>query len=368
MIPKSVVNFATQSNLGAYLMFQDYFNHYRSQNGAKNVDFSTVDQDGKAISFSEKEALMNAALKREILRVAGIQNFDEFPLETWVTNPSLSWATFAVVNAMVDMILPETLIDNIGLYTDIKNIGWGDSANFDIEANGLFVVSKGGRAQKRTNVHKQFKGSISIVPEPRQMTVGVSLYRVLSGAESLAAFVMKAVRSIESQITVDAYNAFSAAMVALPNTATTGLQISGYTQAGLVRLCQQVGAWTGQKPIVVGTALALLNVLPDDANYRYELESDYVKLGYVRTAFGYDTLMLPKVADWATPWGMVVSDDYLWILAPGSQKILKLVIEGSTLSHTDGAWDNANLSQNFTMVKSYGIGVVTNTTAGVIAL
>jgi hypothetical protein len=368
MISNSVLKFATQANIGPYLMFQDYFNHYRAQNGAKGVEFSSVDQEGKSISFAEKEVLMNAALKREILRVSGIQNFDEFPLETWITNPSLNWATFAVVNAMVDMILPKTLIDSIGLYTDIKNIGWGDSAVFDIESNGLFVVSKGGRAQKRTNVHKQFKGSVSIVPEPRQMTVGVSLYRVLSGAESLAEFTMKAVRSIESQITVDAYNAFATAMAALPSTTTTGLQVSGYTQAALMRLCQQVGAWTGQKPIVVGTSLALLNVMPEDANYRYELDSDYVKLGYMRTAFGYDTLMLPQVADWGSPWGMVISDAYLWILAPSSQKLLKLVVEGSTLSYTDGAWDNANLSQNFTMIKSYGIGVVTNTTAGVIAL
>jgi hypothetical protein len=368
MIPRNVVNFATEAHLGPYLMFQDYFNHYRSQNGAKTVEFSKVDQDGKAISFAEKETLMNAALKREILRVAGISNFDEFPLETWVTNPSLSWATFAVVNTMVDMILPNIMIDSIGMFTDIKNIGWGDSANFDIEANGLFVVSKGGRAQKRTNVHKQFKGSISILPEPRQLTVGVSLYRVLSGAESLADFVMKAVRSIEAQVTVDAYNAFATAMAALPTTATTGLQVSGYSQAALMRLAQQVQAFTGQKPVIVGTSLALLNVLPEDVNYRYELDSDYVKMGYVRTAFGYDTLMLPQVADWASPWGTVISDSYLWILAPGSQKLLKLVIEGSTLSHTDGAWDNANLSQNFTMIKSYGVGVVTNTTAGVIAL
>jgi len=369
MIPDNVIKFASEKNLAPYLMFQDYYNHYRFTQGTKNLTFSQVDDKGEPITFAEKEKLMNAALKREILRVAGIHNIEEFPLEQWASNPMLNWATFAVVSSMIDMILPDVLIENIGLYTDIRNIGWGDSASFDIEANGLFVVSKGGRAQKNTNLHKQFKGTITVTPEPRQLTVGVSLYRVLSGAESLARFVSKMVMSLESQVTIDAYNAFATLMASLPTTATTGLQVSGYSQADLMRLCAQVEAWTRQKPVIVGTNIAMLNVLPDDANYRYDLTgSEYVRLGYVRTAFGYDTMILPNIADWTTQWGRVVSDSYLWILAPGSQKLLKLVMEGSTLSNTEGVWENANLIQRATMVKSYGVDVVTNTTCATIAL
>lgn len=368
MIPSNVLKFATEKNLAPYVMFQDYYNHYRSLSGAKGMVFSETDEQGRPISFAEKESLMSAALKKEIMRVAGIQNFDEFPLESWITNPSLNWASFAVVSAMIDMIIPNTLIDSIGLYTDIKNIGWGDSASFNIEPNGLFTVSKAGRSQKNTQMHKQFNGTVTVVPEPRQLTVGVSLYRVLSGAESLAAFVSKCVLSMETQITVDAYNAFSTLMTGLATTATTGLQVSGYSQAELMRLCAIVEAWTRQKPVIVGTSIALLNVLPSDANYRFMLESDYARLGYVRQAFGYDTLMLPNVADYSTQFGRVISDSYIWILAPGSQKLLKLVLEGSTLSNTESTFENANLLQRSTFVKSFGIATVTNSVAGIIAL
>jgi hypothetical protein len=209
---------------------------------------------------------------------------------------------------------------------------------------------------------------LSILTENRELTVGVSLYKVLSGSESLAIFVSKVVRSIETQVTVDCYNSFVTATTALPSTSSTGLQVSGYTQASLVRLCQQVQAWTGANPVVVGTQLALTNVLPDDSNYRYYLESDYVKIGYIKQAFGYPVMCLPQIADWATPWGRVLSDSYLWIVAPSSQKILKLVLEGSTMSNTDTVFQNANLMQRSTMFKSYGVGVCTNTTAGIISL
>jgi hypothetical protein len=158
-------------------------------------------------------------------------------------------------------------------------------------------------------------------------------------------------------------------MIALPSTATTGLQVSGYTQASLVRLCQQVTAWNGgAKAMVVGTQLALVNVLPDDANYRYMLDSDYVKIGYIKTAFGYDVMALPQVADMATPFGMVLSDSYIYIISPSSQKLVKLVLEGSTLSNTDQPFQNANLTQNATIWKSYGVGVATNAVAGIISI
>lgn len=363
-IPSNVRTFAmSDENLKTYEMFRDYYNHYLASNGKKVFGYD------ENISFSEKEEKMNAALKREIIRVAGVQSFSDFPVEQWATNPMISWATWAVVSTMIDMILPDSIIDTIGLYTDVRVIGWGDSAAFDVESRDLFVVSKSGRSQRSSEVHKQFKGQVTLLPEMHEITVQVSLYKVLCGLESLAAFVMKIVRSMETQVALEAYTAFETAMAALPSTTTTGLQVSGYSQDSLVRLCEQVTAWNqGNKAIVVGTQRALVNVLPDDANYRYELESDFVKIGFIRTAFGYDVLALPQVAKITTPWSLALSNSYLYILSPSAPKLLKMVLEGTTLSNTDTTFQNANLMQNSTLWKSWGIGVATSATAGVIAL
>jgi hypothetical protein len=196
-IPTNILNFAAgESNLAVYKMFADYWKQYLSMNGDKKHEFQTVKEDGTPISFAEKEDKMNAALRKEIVRVSGIQNFADFAVEQWVTNPMISWASFAVVSAMVDMILPETIIDSIGMYTDVRTIGWGDSAAFDVEPRDLFVVSKAGKAQRSSEVHKQYKGQVTILPVMHELTTQVSLYKVLSGSESLAAFVAKVVRSL----------------------------------------------------------------------------------------------------------------------------------------------------------------------------
>jgi len=366
-IPNNVLAFAGD-NLAPYKMFADYFNQYRSQNGAKGLEFqtTTTDLEGHVvpISFSEKEDKMNGALRKEILRVAGITDMSQFSLETWASHPMLKWATFAVVSAMVEMVLPDTIIDSIGIYSDIRTIGWGDSAAFDITPRDLFVVSKAGRSKRTTELRKQFKGQVVVIPEPREMTVFVSLMKVLAGKESLADFVAKMARSFETQLAIDVYNAFVTAMGNVSNTSSTGLRVAGYTQDEFVRLSQIVAAWNGgAKPVAIATQRAMAKIFPANANYRYDLESEYVKIGYLRNFQGTDLMVLPQVADYATPFGLKLADDKIWIVSPSAQKIVKVVLEGSTLSYTSDVYAKANLLQTSTLIKSWGIAIATSSVA-----
>jgi hypothetical protein len=372
-IPANVFLFAGgEQNLGVYKQFRDYWHQYRSMNGASGLEFATTTVNDKgetvSISFDEKEEAMNAAMKREIMRVSGITNFADFPLETWASHPTLRWAQMAVVSAMIDMILPETIIDSIGLYTDVRTIGWGDSAAFDVEPRDLFIVSKSGRGKRTSEMHKQFKGQVVINPEAHQLTVGVSLYRVLAGKESLATFVAKAVRSVETQVTVDAYNAFVTAMAAL-STGAAGTKVVGFTQTDFATVSQKVAAWNGgAKPVCLGTKVALANILPADGNYRYDIESDFVRMGYMRNFVGTDLMEIPQVADYANPFQLLISNSYLWFVSPSAQKILKLVLEGNTISYQDEPYANSNLTQESVLIKNWGVGVCTNSLAGVITV
>ena len=364
--PMSVMQFATtEENKQVYKMFYDYWKHFCSaKRGKTNMSFDNT------ISFDEKESKMNAALKREILRVAGVANFEQFSLEQWSTNPSVVWATYAIVSAMIDMILPETIIDSIGAYTDVKTIGIGDSASFEIKPRDLFVVSKAGRGQRTAQLQRHFDGMVTIVPEMREISVMVSLYRVLAGRDSLADFAAKAVQSLETAVAIDAYSTFATAMAALPTTPSGGeLKATGYSQETLVQFCQRVTAWNGgNKAVVLGTQLAMQNVLPDNNNYRYALDSEYVKMGYIKNFFGYDGIVLPQVVDLATEFKLKLDDTKLWIVSPSANKLVKMVLEGSTLANTTQPYQNANLTQSTTIWKSWGVGVATNAVAATIAI
>ena len=356
-----------------FVQFADYWNNYRSLNSlvpkGKTLEFATVDAEGNPISFDEKNDRMHKALVKSIIARSNVNYAAESDVSLWFNHPNVVHETFAIVAQLIDFILPQTIIDSIGVYTDVRVGGWGDSFAFEIKPRDIFAVSRAGRNQRTAEMRKQFSGQVTVIPENHEISVVVSLYKVLSGAESLAEFTAKAVRSIETRMTLDAYNLFNTTMAAVDSTATTGLLVAGYTAASLLRICQQVEAWSqGARPVVMGTAVALLSVLPDDANYRYDLESDYVKMGYVRTMHGYDLMQLPQVADYTTPFGRVIADDRVWIVAPSSDKIVKLCIEGNTISNTTGTFDNADLSQSTTFLKSWNVGVATNAVAGIITL
>lgn len=373
-MPLHISNFAKQYGISTELfeMFSDYFNQYRAENKLtkKNLSFTQCNSKGEAISFAEKEEKINKLILSEIGRLSGMSNIEGFAKETIVTSPMYNWASFAIVNALIDMVIPDTLIDSIGIYSNVQTVGFQDSISLNIKSNDLFAVTKAGNGGKRkTELHKQFEGQVTLVPQERDITVGVSFYRVLNGDESLAEFVMKAARSMETQMTKDAYAAFDTAMGNLPNTVGSGLRVAGFSQDAIIHLAEVVGGYNnGAKPVFVGTPIALNKILPSNTNYRIQIESDYVKTGYVQTAFGYDVLPLAQKVDYENRYNTALKDDRIYIVSPTAQKLVQVALGGATLANTTGVYDNADLSQTTTLKKKWITGIATNATAAMISL
>lgn len=345
--------------------FKDYMYQYMSDvMGKKEFIYD------KSVDFAKKEKNINELMHAEIKKLSNLSFSSDIANEMWSQNPNYRWAAMAVVTSLIDMIIPDVLNKTVGIYSENRYIGWGDSALFEIEPNDLFYVSKAGRDQRTVEFQRQYGTQVSIIPENREISVAVNFYRVLCGMDSLAKFVMKAILSIELRMTQEIYKAFDDAMEALPETdSTAGLKVAGWSQKEAVRLGQTVTAFNhGAKAVFVGTQAALQNVLPDNANYRYFLDSDYATIGYVKNAFGYDCMVLPQIADWEKPYNLGLRDDRIYVLSPSSQSIVKVVYEGNSMTRSMTAQESANLIESTTIVKSWGIGVATNAIAGVITL
>lgn len=347
------------------LAFRDYMNQYFSE--VQKKEGFPYD---KTLSFAEKEKKVDAIMLGEISKLAGVDLSNKsISVEMFSQHPVLKWASFAVINSLIDMVIPDVLDKSIGIYTETRYGAYGDSFNFDVEPNDLFYVSKAGRDQRTVEFQKQFVGQVTIVPENREISVAVNFYKVLCGKESIAKFVMKAVLSLEAQITREVYTAFDTAMGGLPTTPVDSkLNVTGWDKKEAVRLAQTVTAFNNNsKAIFLGTALALSDILPSNANYRYWLTDEYVTLGYIRNAFGYDTMVMPQLADWKNPYKLALRDDRIYVISP-VEKPVKLCYEGAARTNTMGAYETANLTESTTINKSYGIGIATNAIAGVITL
>lgn len=356
-IQKGVLEFSSKAGMtGLVDKFRDYY-------------FAKKDKKESTMNLSEMNKELVADINDIVAKLANVPQIEGMDKSQFFTNPNYQWATFAVIGALIDAVLPDALVDSIGLYTDIRFGGFGDSAMFKIDTRDLFVVTKGGKANRSSEIKKQYKGTVTIVPEEREITVGDSLYRILCGEADLADLAMKAAKSLEVQMTRDAYSAFATAMNALPNSGNGQLRVAGYTQDDLIKLAQKVSSWNGGREVVIaGTQLALSKVLPANSNFRFDLESEYVKMGFVANPFGFKTLLIPQVAAYETEFTTAIADNRLYILCPSADKLVKGFVEGSVISFVSGVDANADLSQTAHMKKFYGFAVATSAIAGVIEL
>lgn len=356
---REVLAFASNDadRLAGYENFVEYFNAYREHKD-KIGEYTMAEADKRMLEFFTSEVERYSNMKASAYPDMAI--FANFT--------AVKEAAFAIVGMITDLIIPDVLIKDLGSISTIANGGWGDTLKVDIKPRDLFVVSKGGRAKRSFDIKRQWNGTETIVPELRAITVGISLYDILTGKYSLAEFVTKAVLSMENQMRTDIYDAFAKAMNEL-GTANSPLAVTGYTQDTAVALAQKVQAWNGGAPAVfLGTKLALSKILPATTNYRYQLGDEYVRLGHVRDFFGFNVVELEQIADMSTEFGLKLPDNKIFVVSPTQDKLVKCFVEGSTLTHVADNFANANLQVETTLMKSYGVGVATSAIAGVITL
>lgn len=320
-------------------------------------------------SREEMAKCINKAFALEIAKQSGVElpNLEnKTEVRRFAMNPMVRYFANQIQDVMIDMVLPETLMTgSLRYFADIRNADLGDSIKFDIKSNSLFTVSKAGNRQRTTNQQKTFRTTVTMTGVNHEVTIGTTLFEMLTGQSFLAEEVMKVARSIETSMLFEAYDAFTTEANAL----TGNLGIANYSEASLISLCETVTAYNqGRKAVILGTPVALKDVLPSNGNYRYLLEDDYVRLGHLATFNGYDVLPMEQVANpySATPYALKLDDTKIYVVSPASDKIVKIGVFGGTFSHQDNAYDNANKQIENTTEKSWEVAVVTNSVAGVV--
>lgn len=358
-IPERVLTFGEESHIDLHKKFADYFNHYRAVNFNAKRDYDST------VTFEEKGAKLHSAIEAEIAKVAGV-NGTVLSEHVWKSSPMYRFATFAVINSLVDMVIPDVIADEYGQFAEIKNGAYGDSFVFDIKSSDLFTVSKNGNARRHVAANKQFTGQTSLIPENRSITVSVDWYRVVSGKENLAEYAMEVALSFEAEIAKDIYAALSTSFSKL----TANFKEAAFTEVAFRKLAARVAAANGgARTIVYGTNISLGNILPTNDYLKMGLGENYVNVGYLPVFLNTPLMAINQKIDWTSEdYGFALSDNEMFFIASPSQKLVKVCFEGETLTVQDGQLANANMEQNMTLQKRWKAGIVTNSKYGIMHL
>jgi hypothetical protein len=155
---------------------------------------------------------------------------------------------------------------------------------------------------------------------------------------------------------LDIYNAINDTYGSLPAT----FKEASFTQDTFVTLAQRVTAFNrGVKCAVFGTQLALSKIVPTNEYFKMQLGAEYTKTGYLGRFMSTDLFEIPQKADWtSSTYDMKLDDTRLYFISAGVDKLVKVGIEGSTLSFTNNTFDNATLVQKQTIMKRWATALI----------
>ena len=194
------------------------------------------------------------------------------------------------------------------------------------------------------------------------MTVYTDMYRVLAGKEDIADFVARVVLAIEQAMYGDALNAL---MTGLNNLPTGTYNISGaFDMKTLVKMAETVQVYNaGVRPIIAGSATALMNVLPDSTlGYRGNYDANGGSIELIKNVYGYDVIKMDNAA--AQGGGLVLPDNKIFVVSPAQDKLVKGVVSNA-LTNSNQFYDNADLTSDYTTRKMWEFVYASASKAGV---
>lgn len=271
---------------------------------------------------------------------------------------------FDLVETLLAVIIDEGIKEDNELMNlcEYINIANGDINEFRINGVSNFVVSdvaagiQGVRRQRISDGQ-----TVSVTTNPKAVRVYEGLSRLLAGKIDFDEFINGVAASFQSKIREDAYNCLSAVTISTAGVNSTYVISGTYNEDTLISLIDHVEASTGKAASIVGTRAALRKLT--QAGGSDSAKDDLYKLGF----YGYfnGTPMI-RMRSAHKPGGDVFafSDSKVYVLATDTKPI-KIVNEGDGIMQQSDAIKNADLTQEYVYIQSYGVGAIFNEKVGI---
>lgn len=266
---------------------------------------------------------------------------------------------FAVIEELIDVALDVATLEDSPLkgMIETKNGEWGDKPEFLVPDNSLLtvdVVANGTQGIRRQRLIGGQK--VPLTPVNKAVKIYEELILILSGRIDWVEFVNRVAKSFEREFYASVAKQFNSLSTARFTVTASGSP----SETGLLNLIEKVEAATGKTAYVLGTRTALRNFPMSQIGET--VKDDYYDVGFSQRFNGTPCIRLKNYLD--ASGNFVLSDTRVYVLA-GDDKIIKHYIEGEPIVIARDAADNADLTQEYTVIRREGIAVVVSATMGV---
>lgn len=328
-------------------------------------DFAVqVDEKGNTISYEEKERIFNVSLESEAVKRSGLVATG-FSKERLARNSIIKEMRYELLSEIIDTIYPQTIIDDFGQFAEVRNGNYGDNFMFHIPNPNLFTVSKSAKGIRNGQPQRLFGQDMILTPVANTIDIEDDYEAVLQGKSNFGEWMTKVALSMQTQMSVDVYNAMNAAVLAQP----AALQIASgaYSEKAVMQLAARIKAANQGAPCtLLGTKSALSNLLPGNDYLKVQLGEMVNDLGYVSNfrgipAIAFDDRLVPNDPTMT----LAINSTTVYVVSLGSQKPIKICLEGDTIiTEQTQIGDNALQTINQHVEKRYIVGAASASRIG----
>lgn len=276
--------------------------------------------------------------------------------------------------SVIEQILQKTVIegfkedDFFNTLVEMKVTALGDINDFYIPGKSFFIVSDVSRGNQALRRQRIDDGEhVRIPTQLKGIKIYEELDRVLSGRVDFNYFIDLVGRSMKQALYVDMYTALSN----LAGTGSVYFPVQGsYSEDDLIELIDHVEAATGKRALLLGTKKALrtlaVSVNAKTAaigNVGDEGKTDMYALGYYGKFNGTDVVKINQAHVPGTT-TFAFDNNKIYVMTLGDKPI-KVVNEGEPTIYLGNPMDNADMSQDYLYLDSWGVGVAAADQIGV---
>lgn len=268
---------------------------------------------------------------------------------------------FAIIEELVNVIHEEGLKGDeffMNMVED-RNLSLGDTNKFHIERECLFAVAdiaEGTQGVRRQRI--EAGQDITINTQLRAIKIYEELNRVLAGRIDFNKFVDLVGKSFTKQELDATYDAF-VGMFKKPKAPYT--ETGSFDEDKLLELIDHVEASTGETAVIVGTRKALRKI--KTAVVSDSAKEEMYAMGHFGRFNGTELVAVKQRHKSGTD-DFILDDNVLYVFA-GDTKPIKRVTEGDVTMLMGTPMNNADMSQEFLMMKRTGIAVIFDRDFGV---
>lgn len=319
--------------------------------------------------YMEDNRVAMESLLKYCAKCAGIAD-DEQTLKSLAhrKNTVFSEKFFDVVSQALPPIITSTVNYMFMDVADVRNVGWGDTAHFQVSSKDIFVVNKIGRGNKRGAVQRLYSEDVTVNPIPREITIGLDWYQIVAGRYDFGDWMFRVGLSYATDITKLIYDQINDSFSSLP----TPLKLGSYTEANWTSITERVSAANGNLPVyALGTLTALGSVLPSNDYLKMQLGQRYTDIGYVGAFKGTGLLRVPQVLVPRTVNSTLdfgIDDTRIYFIALDADKPVKIVFEGSVITTQEDSTQTADGQMIITVKNSYEAKLASSSIYGIIDL